>query len=30
MTWFRRDEKICWFHPDQGREIITWIETQMA
>lgn len=30
MTWFRRDEKICWFHPDQGWEIITWIETQMA
>ncbi len=30
MTWFRRDEKICWFHPDQGREIFTWIETQMT
>lgn len=30
MTWFRRDEKIRWFHPNQGWEIITWIETQMA
>lgn len=30
MTWFRRDEQIRWFHPNQEGEIITWIETQMA
>lgn len=30
MTWFRRDETIRWFHPDQGEEIMAWIESQMA
>lgn len=30
LTWFRRDEGIQWFHPDQGSEIISWIEAQIA
>jgi tRNA dimethylallyltransferase len=30
LTWFRRDEEIRWFHPDQKQEILTWIELQMA
>lgn len=25
MTWFKRDEKITWFHPDQQDEIINHI-----
>ena len=30
LTWFRRDEDIRWFHPDQEEEIIVWIETQIG
>ena len=30
LTWFRRDEDIRWFHPDQEEEIIAWIETQIG
>lgn len=30
LTWFRRDEQIRWFHPDQQKEIVAWIEAQMA
>lgn len=30
LTWFRRDEEIRWFHPDQEADIITWIQTQIA
>ncbi len=26
LTWFKRDENIHWFHPDQGNEIIQLIE----
>lgn len=26
MTWFKRDEKIRWFHPDQQDEIINYIK----
>lgn len=26
MTWYRRDEEIKWFHPDQTDEIIKYIE----
>lgn len=26
MTWFKRDEKITWFHPDQQEEIINHIK----
>lgn len=25
MTWFRRDEDIQWFHPDQEEEILSYI-----
>lgn len=25
MTWFKRDENITWFHPDQKEEIIQYI-----
>ena len=28
MTWFKRDESIRWFHPDQQQEIIQAIETE--
>ncbi|SHO59469.1 tRNA (adenosine(37)-N6)-dimethylallyltransferase MiaA [Algoriphagus zhangzhouensis] len=30
LTWFRRDEKIYWFHPDQEDEIIAFIENQIS
>ncbi|GMQ24222.1 tRNA (adenosine(37)-N6)-dimethylallyltransferase MiaA [Algoriphagus sp. oki45] len=30
LTWFRRDEAIRWFHPDQESEIFAWIEDQMG
>lgn len=30
LTWFRRDEKIHWFHPDQENEIIAFIEDQIS
>ncbi len=30
MTWFRRDETIRWFHPNEVDEILAWIETQIA
>ncbi|WP_111669474.1 tRNA (adenosine(37)-N6)-dimethylallyltransferase MiaA [Algoriphagus litoralis] len=30
LTWFRRDEEIRWFHPDQGQEILDWIANQMG
>lgn len=30
LTWFRRDDQIRWFGPDQSGEIEAWIETQMA
>lgn len=30
LTWFRRDEEIRWFHPDQLEEVLSWIEAQMA
>ncbi|MDF2158146.1 tRNA (adenosine(37)-N6)-dimethylallyltransferase MiaA [Algoriphagus sp. CAU 1675] len=30
MTWFRRDQEIQWFHPSQEKEILEWIESQIA
>lgn len=30
MTWFRRDEAIRWFHPDQVQDILDWIATQIG
>lgn len=26
MTWFKRDEEIVWFHPEQEKEILNYIE----
>lgn len=28
MTWFRRDESIRWFHPDQEAEILDYLHTE--
>lgn len=30
MTWFKRDEEIRWFHPEQETEILTHIERCIA
>ena len=30
LTWFRRDEKIKWFEPDQIQEIIEFVESKMG
>ncbi|TDQ18574.1 tRNA dimethylallyltransferase [Algoriphagus boseongensis] len=30
LTWFRRDEQIQWFHPEQTEEIIQWVATQIG
>jgi len=30
LTWFRRDEKIKWFEPEQIREIIEFVESKMG
>lgn len=29
MTWFKRDEEIHWFHPDEENEIINLIKSKM-
>lgn len=29
MTWFRRDPRITWFHPDQEQEIFSFLENQV-
>lgn len=29
MTWFRRDEEIRWFHPDQEDEIVAYIRQRI-
>lgn len=29
LTWFRRDQKIKWFEPDQIQEIIDFVDQQM-
>ncbi|RZT93313.1 tRNA dimethylallyltransferase [Ancylomarina subtilis] len=29
LSWFRRDEKIKWFHPDQEDEIIAYLDEQI-
>jgi tRNA dimethylallyltransferase len=26
LTWFKRDEEVRWFHPDQIDEILNYIE----
>ena len=30
LTWFKRDESITWFHPDQSQEIIKFLQDQMG
>lgn len=30
MTWFKRDEEIRWFHPDNEKEILTYIDKQLS
>lgn len=30
MTWFKRDEEIQWFHPEQETEILTYLQQQMG
>lgn len=30
MTWFRRDENIKWFHPQETEDIITYIESKLS
>ena len=30
MTWFKRDEEIAWFHPDQQEEILSYIDQQLG
>ncbi len=29
LTWFKRDEKTAWFHPDNFEEIINYIESKL-
>jgi tRNA dimethylallyltransferase len=29
ITWFRKDENVVWFEPNQTKEIIRFIETQL-
>ncbi len=30
LTWFKRDESILWFHPDQDREILEFLKDQIG
>ena len=29
LTWFRRDQAITWFHPDETEKLITFIEKEI-
>jgi hypothetical protein len=29
MTWFKRDEEIRWFHPNQEEDILTYIKQKI-
>ncbi len=29
LSWFRRDEEIEWFHPDQEKEVLQYIENKI-
>ncbi|MEG1332246.1 MAG: tRNA (adenosine(37)-N6)-dimethylallyltransferase MiaA [Bacteroides sp.] len=29
MTWFKRDEEIQWFHPDQEKEILDYLQLKI-
>ena len=30
MTWFKRDEEIRWFHPDQETEILEYLRLEIG
>ena len=30
MTWFKRDEEIQWFHPEQETEILAYLRSQLS
>lgn len=30
LTWFKRDESITWFHPNQAREILLFLQNQIG
>lgn len=30
LTWYKRDQAVRWFHPDQKQEILNYIEAQCA
>ncbi len=30
LTWFRRDEEINWFHPDNVDEVIAFVESKLS
>jgi tRNA dimethylallyltransferase len=30
FTWFKRDESITWFHPDQAKEILQFLKDQIG
>ena len=30
LTWFKRDEEIAWFHPDNIKEIINYVDSLLA
>jgi len=29
LTWFKRDQEMTWFHPDQTDEIVEFIEEKL-
>ena len=29
MTWFKRDEEIRWFHPEQEKEILSYLQASI-
>ncbi|MGQ8336538.1 tRNA (adenosine(37)-N6)-dimethylallyltransferase MiaA [Sunxiuqinia sp. A32] len=29
LTWFRKDQAINWFHPDQEDEIVQWLKNEL-
>ena len=29
MTWFKRDEEIRWFHPEQEKEILSYLQVSI-
>lgn len=29
MTWYRRDEEVCWFHPNDIKDILSYIDSKI-